>query len=69
MLANSNDDVVITVTTNKILKIIKTDKTTENETALGLKYKLDMLNDEIRNIAYVIHWAKSNIINSFIKMN
>lgn len=37
-----------------------------NDLILKLKFKLEIIKDEIVNIAYAIHWAKANIINSYI---
>lgn len=79
MLRNSNRQVVInrlsiekikevTKVTNEILTTIN--KNSENQVKeqaiTSLKYRLDMIKEEIINIQYAIHWAKIGIINSFI---
>lgn len=80
ILQNNNNQVVInklieskineiTTITNKIIKI-QENSTSKFEIktnfALKMKYKLELLKEEIVNIAYAIHWAKANIVNSFI---
>lgn len=56
----------ITNITNHITKELQNDKNKGVEAFLRLKYKLEILKEEIVNIAYAIHWAKANIINSYI---
>lgn len=55
----------LTENTNKIIKIVKTN---ENFITM-LKMKIDLLKEEIVNVNYAIHWAKSGIINSFVLSN
>lgn len=59
----------ITNITNKILKVMENDEHTKNDLSLKLKFKLEVIKEEVVNIAYAIHWAKANIINSYILSN
>lgn len=80
VLRNNNNQVIInklnfdqintlTNVTNAILKMVKTN-TMDNERKISeLKYKLDIVKEEISNIELAIHLAKVNIINSFILSN
>lgn len=80
VLGNNNDQVLInkltrqrineiTNITNEILKLFKSYKNVYNEIAFKLKFKLELIKEELLNVAYAIHWAKANIINSFILSN
>lgn len=52
--------------TNKISKLVQEKKEIDNELLLETKFKLETIKEELINIVYAIHWAKSNIINSYI---
>lgn len=39
------------------------------ELFLQLKYKLEIINEEVLNIAYAVKWANAYIINYFILSN
>lgn len=80
VLENNNNQVLInkltiekineiTNITNSIAKIIKDEKSSEIDLFLKLKFKLEIIKEEIVNVAYAIHWAKANIINSYILSN
>lgn len=80
VLKNNNNQVIInkmsidkinelTNITNKILKVFKEKENNSNEIIMEIKYKLDVIKEELVNVAYAIHWAKANIINSFILSN
>lgn len=56
----------ITDITNNKTKIIQNEKYIERNSFLQLKYKFEIIKEELLNIAYAIHWARANIINSFI---
>lgn len=55
--------------TNEIIKIVKNNGEIENELFLNYKYKLDLLEEETRNIEYAINWAKANVVNAHILAN
>lgn len=52
--------------TNTILKSIHNSEQLINENANILKYKIQLIKEEITNVLYAITWAKSNTLNSFI---
>lgn len=52
--------------TNQIMKIVQTSKEVQNQVALSIKFKLEIIKEEITNIEYAIHWAKAGLINSFV---
>lgn len=79
MLRNNNKQVVINILsienfkeitkiTNEILRNINSSSTNsiKEQAITVLKYKLDIIKEEIINIQYAMHWAKIGIINSFI---
>lgn len=55
--------------TNEIIKIVKSNGEIENELFLNYKYKLDVLEEETRNIEYAINWARANVVNAHILSN
>lgn len=59
----------ITNKMNILLKAIKSGNNNEDKVLLQIKYKLDLIKEEIINIEYAIHWAKANVINSYILSN
>lgn len=78
VLVNNNNQIVINQLT--IEKVNQISKITNNiskllesqdmqEKLLDFKYKLEIIKEELSNIEYAIHWAKSNIVNSFIFSN
>lgn len=78
VLVNNNNQIVINQLTidkvNQLSKITNNiSKLLENkdkvERMLDFKYKLEIIKEELTNIEYAIHWAKSNIVNSFIFSN
>lgn len=80
VLSNNNNQIIInkmsldkinelTNVTNKIIKSFKENELNNSELILKIKYKLDVIKEEIVNVVYAIHWAKVNIINSFILSN
>lgn len=52
--------------TNQVMKIVQTSDRLQNQVALSIKFKLEIIKEEITNIEYAIHWAKAGLINSFI---
>jgi hypothetical protein len=52
--------------TKTILKSIHNSEQLINENANILKYKIQLIKEEITNVLYAITWAKSNTLNSFI---
>ena len=77
VLKNNNKQVIInqlhndrinnlTDITNKILQTIKKDDNFNDRIALSIQYKLKLIKEELINIRYAIHWAKSGIISSMI---
>lgn len=80
VLENNNNQVLInkltiekineiTNITNKISKLVENKQDTEMSLILKLKFQLEIIKEEIVNIAYAIHWAKANIVNSYILSN
>lgn len=80
ILKNTNNQVIINkltsekikeiqTVTNEIIKIVKTNGEIDNELFLNYKYKLDVLEEETRNIEYAINWAKANVVNAHILAN
>lgn len=76
-LENNNRQVVInrlinekinqlTNVTNAILKVTLSSEEIINQKVNTLKYKIQLLKEEIINVLHTITWAKSNTINSFI---
>lgn len=77
VLQNTNDQVIInkltkekikeiTNVTNNILKIVKDRGEIDEDLFLNYKYKLDLIEEETKNIEYAINWAKANIANTHI---
>lgn len=78
VLKNNNNQIVInqltiekinklSIVTNNISKLVE--NRFNEEKLLDFKYKLEIVKDELSNIEYAIHWAKANIVNSFIFSN
>jgi len=76
-LENNNKQVVInriinekinqlTNVTNAILKVTLSSEEIVNQKANILKYKIQLVKEELTNILHAITWAKSNTVNSFI---
>lgn len=59
----------ITNITNNIVKTLKTNTQVKNEYFTVIKYKLDVIKEEITNIEHALQWAKAGIVNSFILAN
>lgn len=55
--------------TNKIVKVLELNEITHEHFVTTLKFKIELLKEELVNVQYAIHWAKSGIINSFILSN
>lgn len=77
VLENNNKQVVInklslrkinelTQITNEIIKSINYSDVNRDRLSSKLKFKIEILKQEIVNIQYAIHWAKIGIVNSFI---
>lgn len=77
VLENNSNQVVInrlsiekinnlTNVTNEIIKILKDSDRTQDDRISKLKYKLEIIKDEVANIEFAIHLAKVNVVNSFI---
>lgn len=75
VLENNNKQVIInqlqnerinniTKITNDILTAMKNDNVINYKILLNLQYKIKLAKEELINIGYAIHWAKSGIINS-----
>ncbi len=64
-LMNNKINELINIT-NKLTKAIEEDKKMEYDLVLTIKFKLEIIKEELINTAYAIHWAKANIVNSFI---
>lgn len=57
----------LTVKMNQIIKVVQNDERTQGNLEITkLKYKIEIIKDEIMNLQYAIHWAKVGVINSFI---
>lgn len=56
----------ITNITNKILRTLKENSQDKDRIIWEIKYKLDIIKEEVVNVAYALHWAKANIVNSYI---
>lgn len=80
VLQNNNRQVIVnklsiqnlddlTKTTNQIVKYIKSHEIVNESLISTLKYKIDILKEELLSIQYAIHWAKAGIVNSFILTN
>lgn len=80
ILRNENNQVIINkltsekieelrTATNEIVKLVKSNVEIENELLLNYKFKLDVLEEELRNIEYAINWAKANVVNAHILNN
>lgn len=80
ILGNNNRQVIInksiierinniTDITNKIIDIYKTNDESKNILITNIKYKLDLIKEEIVNVDYALHWAKAGVVNSFILSN
>ena len=54
---------------NNVIKAIQESDRLNIEIEMELKYKLDLIKEELTNIEHAIHWAKANIVNSFILTN
>jgi len=67
-LENNKKQVVINRLINKKISQLPTQSSEEivNQKANILKYKIQLLKEELTNIIYAITWAKSNTINSFV---
>lgn len=57
----------ITNMTNRVLRTFN--ENNNDKSILEIKYKLEVIKEEIVNVAYAIHWAKANIVNSYILSN
>lgn len=55
--------------TNNLIEIAKINQIPKNELILDVKYKLDIIKEELLNIEYALLWAKNKIVNSFILSN
>lgn len=81
VLKNNNKQVIInkltidkinelTHITNNIIETFNNNynksSSTKNELVTILKYKLDVIKEEIMNIQHAIHWAKVGVVNSFL---
>lgn len=80
LLENNNNQLIInramserinniTEVSNKIVKLLKDREDIQHDIAVDIKYKLQLIKDEIININYAIHWAKVGIVNSYIFSN
>ncbi|XP_053969201.1 uncharacterized protein LOC128870575 [Anastrepha ludens] len=80
LLENNNNQLIInramsgrinniTEVSNKIFKILKDKEDVQHDMAVNIKFKLQLIKDEIININYAIHWAKVGIVNSYIFSN
>lgn len=80
LLENNNNQLIInramserinniTEVSNKISKILKDREDIQHDMAVNIKFKLQLIKDEIININYAIHWAKVGIVNSYIFSN
>lgn len=52
--------------TNKILKDLHDDNDAQKMAALGLKFELEVLKEEVTKIEQALMWAKSKVINAFL---
>lgn len=59
----------ITNVTNDIVNAIKKSSSLRDEYFINIKYKLDILKEELTNVNYALHWAKASVVNSFILSN
>lgn len=77
VLENNNKQVIInqlhndrinniTTITNDIINAIKKDNSLTDQLALNIQFKLKLIKEELVNIGYAIHWAKSGIVNSIM---
>lgn len=77
ILENNNNQIIInqlsiekinklTNMSNEIVQVLKSEHYQQNERISEIKYKLEILKDEIANIEFAIHLAKVNVVNSFI---
>lgn len=75
VLKNNNKQVVInelynerinniTEVANKIFELAKDGSMLNAHLVLSMQYKLKLIKEELINIGYAIHWAKSGIVNS-----
>lgn len=67
MLIKKIDEVVNT--TNIINKKMQEDNNVKDEIVLNIELRLGLIKEEIVNLEYAIHWAKANIVNSYILSN
>lgn len=54
---------------NQLMKVVKDNTNIKLELSLRTKYQLRLIKEELLNIEYALHWAKSYIVNSFILSN
>lgn len=52
--------------TNNIKDFVKNENSYKDNLVLSLQYKLKFLKEELINIKYAIHWAKSGIVNTML---
>lgn len=80
LLKNSNKQVVInqaytkrinklTNVTNEVMNLLRSNTVLKNQYTLDLKYKLDVIKEELTNIEYALLWAKNDVVSSFILSN
>lgn len=77
VLINNNKQVIVNAAynerinklssvTNEILKLLRKDNKLSDQIVFNIHYKLKIIKEDLTNIRYAIHWAKSGIINSMI---
>lgn len=56
----------ITKLVNKLQNFVVTNEDYKDKLVSNLQYRLKLLKEELLNVKYAIHWAKSNIINTIM---
>lgn len=56
-------------TTNYINSKLNNENDIQNDIILNVELKLGLIKEEIVNLEYALHWAKANIVNSYILSN
>lgn len=59
----------ITKVTNNLIELLKINNNSLIDLATNLKYKLEIIKEEVTNVEYAVQWAKAGLINSFILSN